>query len=197
MSAAARTTVAFIDESQSNATLDPHTYILAAAVCDGLELTAAREAAAALLLKGQNKVHWRDEGDKRRQKIAETIAAIPLRHLIVVRDGRADERPERRRRHCLDRLLFELDQLGVGTATFESRGNNDDKRDRDMLDALRARKAISADLRIEHAAGPHEPLLWVADGVCGAVVQRRVGNGTYLETIQACVQVQVISLVCT
>jgi hypothetical protein len=55
------------------------------------------------------------------------IAAAPLLHLVVVRDGQPGEKPERRRRHCLERLLHELDQLSVGTVTFESRGSKDDK----------------------------------------------------------------------
>lgn len=193
MSATAeRTTVAFVDESQSNSVLDPCTYMLAAAVCDSLALSAAREAVAALRLKGQHKVHWRDEGDKRRQEIAETIAAVPLRHLVVVRDGQTGERLERRRRHCLERLLHELDQMGVGTVTFESRGPKDDKRDRDMLDALRAKKVVAAGLRMEHMAGPHEALLWAADAVCGAIVQFRTGDRAYLEMIQARAEIQII-----
>lgn len=196
MSAPPRTTVAFIDESQSNSALDPHTYMLAAAVCDGLTLAEARETVAALRLNGQRKLHWRDEGDKRRHTIAEAIATMPLQHLVVVRDGQPAEKAERRRRLCLERMLYELEQLGVGTATFESRGPKDDKRDRDMLDALRAKKVVSPNLRIEHVRGQHEALLWVADAVCGALVQFRTGNGTYLEMIQTCADLQVIPLEC-
>jgi hypothetical protein len=188
----ARTSAAFVDESQSNSARDPDTYILAAAVCDGAVLAATRQSFAGLRLKGQHKLHWRDEGEKRRQEIAATIAAAPLRHLIVVRDGQPGEKPERRRRHCLERLLYELDQLGVGTVTFESRGRKDDKRDRDMLDALRTKRVVATDLRMEHVAGPREALLWVADAVCGAVVQSRTGESIYLEMIQASVEIQVI-----
>jgi hypothetical protein len=195
MSASAeRTTVAFADESQSNSVLDPCTYMLAAALCDGPALTAAREEIAALLLKGQHKVHWRDEGDKRRQEIAATIAAVPLRHLVVVRDGQTGERLERRRRHCLERLLHELDQVGVATVIFESRGPKDDKRDRDLLDALRAKKTVAAGLRMEHVAGPREALLWAADAVCGAIVQSRTGDHAYLEMIQARAEIEIIAI---
>lgn len=190
----ARTRTAFVAESQSNSARDPDTYILTAAICDSRALTAARQVIAALRAKGERKLHWRDEGGKRRQEIVEAIAGVPLQHIVVVRDGMPGERPERRRRHCLERLLYELDQLGVGTVTFESRGPRDDKRDRDMLDALRARRAVSAGLRIEHVAGPREALLWVADAVCGAVVQFRTGDRTYLETIQASVEIQIIAI---
>jgi hypothetical protein len=167
--------------------------VLAAAVCDGPAVSAAREAVAALRLKGQRKVHWRDEGDKRRQEIAEAISAVPLRHLVVVRDGQTGERPERQRRHCLERLLHELDRMDVATVTFESRGPKDDKRDRDMLDALRAKKVVAADLRMEHMTGPREALLWAADAVCGVIVQSRTGDPAYLRTIQATAEIQIIA----
>ena len=146
--------MAFVDESQSQAERDPHTYMLTAAVCDVSSVAAARAAIIGLQLRGQRKVHWRNEDDKRRRLITETVASVPLQHVVVVRDGRPGERPERRRRHCLERLLYELDQLAVLTVTFESRGRKDDQRDRVMLDTLRARRVVAGALRIEHVQGP-------------------------------------------
>lgn len=112
----------------------------------------------------------------------------------MVRDGRTNERPERRRRQCLERMLFELDQLEVATATFESRGTHDDRRDRDMLDVLRARKAITSDLRMDHRRGRDEAMLWAADAVCGAITQQRVGQNSYLATLTERVTVNVIGI---
>lgn len=194
MSGTGRQLVAFLDESQSHRDLDPDTYVLAASVCAPVMLQPARHALSNLRLKGQRKLHWRDESEPRRQLITDMIAEMPLEHVIVVRDGRAGERPERRRRHCMERMLYELDQLAVATATFESRGRPDDRRDRAMLDALRARKMITSELRIAHQRGHEEALLWVADAVCGAVTQQRVGNSSYLKTIADQVRVQVIGI---
>ena len=184
--------MAFVDESQSQAERDPHTYVLAAAVCDVSSVAAARAAIIGLQLRGQRKVHWRNEDDKRRQLIIETVASVPLRHVVVVRDGRPGERPERRRRHCLERLLYELDQLAVLTVTFESRGRKDDQRDRVMLDTLRARRVVAGALRIEHVQGPREAMLWVPDAVCGAIVRERLGEPVYVQTLQASVQLRLI-----
>lgn len=194
MSGTGRQLVAFLDESQSHRDLDPDTYVLAASVCAPVMLQPARHALSNLRLKGQRKLHWRDESEPRRQLITDMIAEMPLEHVIVVRDGRAGERPERRRRHCMERMLYELDQLAVATATFESRGRPDDRRDRAMLDALRARKMITSELRIAHQRGHEEALLWVADAVCGALTQQRVGNSSYLKTIADQVRVQVIGI---
>ena len=67
----------------------------------------------------------------------------------VVRDGRPGEKPERRRQHCMERLLYELDFLDVESVTFESHGPKDDKRDRTMLDALRSKKMVSPTLMLD------------------------------------------------
>lgn len=183
-----------MDESQSARERDPHTYLLAAAVCEREHLGGARTVMLDLRLAGQRKLHWRDESDKRRRRIIEAVFALPLRHLVVVYGGQPGERPERRRRHCLKRLLYELDQMGVATVTFESRGPADDRRDRDTVATLRASKTITAHLRIEHAAGPTESLLWVPDAICGAITQDRTGNPGFLRAMTDPDQVTVIAL---
>lgn len=91
-------------------------------------------------------------------------------------------------------MLWELDQLKVATATFESRGPKDDERDRHMLDVLRSKKHISPHLRIEHDVGPHEAMLWVADAICGAVVRHRTGDASYLDIIRGDRHVQIIEI---
>jgi hypothetical protein len=146
----------------------------------------------ALRLRGQLKVHWRDESVTRRRLVAVAVAELPLQHLVVIRDGRPGERTERRRRHCLERMLFELDRLEVTTATFESRGPADDRRDRNMLDALRARNVVSSELRMTHTPGPKDALLWVPDIVCGAVTNERAGQGEYAKILAA--QLRIITI---
>lgn len=183
---------AFLDESQSDRFRDPFCYVLAAGVCAPVDIDAARAAMEQLRLPGQLKVHWRDESHKRRRQVVETVAALPLQHLVVVRDGRVGEAGERQRRHCLERMLFELDQLQVDTATFESRGAADDRRDRAMLDALRARKVVTSALRVAHTPGPKDSLLWVPDIVCGAVTQQRTGDAQYIEVLAT--QVKLITI---
>lgn len=178
---ARRDVQAFLDESQSDRARDPFCYLLAAAVCAARDIGQTRLTMECLRLRGQTKVHWRDESDKRRREITTAVGALSLQHLVIVRDGRAHESGERQRRFCLERMLFELDQLQVHTATFESRGSADDRRDRAMLDALRARKVVTSALRIVHTPGPKDALLWVPDVVCGAVTQDRTGDGRYLE----------------
>ncbi|GAB3266046.1 hypothetical protein GCM10027456_50000 [Kineosporia babensis] len=94
-----------------------------------------------LLLKGQRKLHWRDEQDKRRLMISETVAALPIEALVVVRHSDPGESMERRRRKCMEHLLQELD--GCDELILESRGPADDRRDRTHLDALRRSHAVA------------------------------------------------------
>lgn len=130
-------------------------------------------------------MHWHDESDKRRREIIEVVARLPVDHIVVIREGRPGERPERRRRHCLERLCYELDHRGVTKVTLESRGPADDKRDRAMLGALRAKRVVSGALRLHHAPGPGEALLWLPDAVCGAVTRARAGDTTFTETVMS------------
>jgi hypothetical protein len=177
---------AFVDESQSNRSLDPDTYILAAAIADIDVLDKVRQAMTELLIGRRRKLHWRDEDESRHSAISATVARLPLEHVVVIRSCGSGERDERRRRLCLERLCVELDSLGVETMTLESRGSSDDRRDLDALQAFRSRRLISGGLRMYHLPGPKEPMLWVPDAVCGAVVASRVKTPEHLDRIQSC-----------
>ena len=153
-------------------------YVLAAALCESGTLEMVRTDLVGLLLPGQAKFHWRDESDRRRRQIAEAIAQLPMRHLVVIRDLSPGERAERRRRHCLEPMLYELDELQVDMAIFESRGPADDRRDRNLLDAQRAKHAVSTDLRVDHVPGRKDPLPWIPDALCGAVTRALANPST-------------------
>lgn len=176
---------AWVDESGSDRVRDPGTYVLAAAVGCRRAESAAREQIRPLLLPGQVKVHWRDESDKRRDIICRAVVACDLRLLAVVRVGTdaAGERPERSRRKCLERLLHELEGQEVGDVILESRGRADDRRDIEMVNALRGQRRLSSGVRLAHKVGRLEPMLWIPDAVCGAVTSARSGTDRYMDII--------------
>ncbi|MCA1672422.1 MAG: hypothetical protein LC799_09535 [Actinobacteria bacterium] len=58
---------AYVDESQPDSRADPGAYLLAAAMLPTEQLQTARAAVRALLLRGQRKLHWRDENEQRRR----------------------------------------------------------------------------------------------------------------------------------
>jgi hypothetical protein len=106
-----------------------------------------------------------------------------------------DERPERRRRKCLEQLLPLLGERGCSRLMLESPGAKDDARDRALLDSLRRSHRLHHRLHLDHVPGPKDPALWAADALCGAVVADRTGeNPSHLRTIQAGIPVDVITI---
>lgn len=175
------TVTAYIDESESRQSADPGTYLLCATLLAEDAREDVRAQMLALKRAAQKKVHWHEEStDAGRKSLAQAVAAVGAEHLVVVRVGDTATRIERRRRLCLERLCYELHELGVEDMVVESRGPAD-RLDRHMLDTLRAKKLIDRGLRMHHRPGPAEPLLWIPDVVCGAVTHARLGNGRYLD----------------
>lgn len=175
--------LAFGDESGSDRLLDPDTYILAAAVIDPEHVDDVRGMARRLKLPGARKAHWRDDSAKQHDAVIAMISQMPIEGVIVVRQGSSDEAPERRRRKCMEPFLTNVEEYGCNRLMLESRGPADDKRDRNLLDAMRA-KHQSGGLRLDHRRGPEEPLLWIPDALCGALTSSRIGEGRWLEKLE-------------
>ncbi len=168
--------IAFVDESYG-----AERYLFAAAILNEVDETDTREFMWSLRLPGQRKLHWRNENNQRRELISDAVSLLPIEHFVVVRASRFSERTERQRRRCLEYLFFELSNQGLKSVIFESRSSMEDKGDRALLDAMRAKKHLDGDLRIEHAVGSSEPLLWVADAICGMAVSHLEGDGRFLQ----------------
>lgn len=177
------------DESGSRPDLDPGAYLLAAAMIEENDVPAVR-AAMESLRREEPKVHWYSRDDEHRTSLVETVADLPLTTFCVVHvDAAATDR--RHRRKCLEFLLPHLAEMPCSSITLESRSRMDAS-DLVTMQLLRSRRAIGAGLRIEHALGRSEPALWVADTVCGAVVQDRIGNPTFLQRLGSGVEVHII-----
>ncbi|MHA6751662.1 hypothetical protein ACX31A_12405 [Dermacoccus nishinomiyaensis] len=174
---------AWVDESGSIHSLDPGTYVLAAAIGPVASEQDIRATMQQLRLPGQKKLHWRDERPLRHRKISSVIAGLEQTHLVVVRTSDPRDTPKRQRNKCLERLVIELEALRVAQVTFESRGPADDRRDLELVQALRGVHRLGSGLRIHHQPGPSEPLLWIPDAVCGAVTSARTSTGEYLDAL--------------
>jgi len=95
---------AWVDESIRVAGPGEGLYVLAAAVTH-VRCEAIRGDLRQLLLKGQRRLHWRDEGSSRRRKISERIAGLDIAAVVVVGTPVARKKQGRARRICLERLL--------------------------------------------------------------------------------------------
>lgn len=179
------------DESQSSRTLDPGTYILASAITLDRDLDAMRQAMGKLLSPGAKKVRWHDDRDVRHREVVDRIAGLPVEGFVVVRCV-AGDRAERSRRKCLATMLAELQALGCSALTLESRGRADNQRDMEMARHLKRQRHPGAAVRLFHEVGPKEPLLWIADTLCGAVMAARCGRPEFLDRLADRVRVQVV-----
>lgn len=171
------------DESGSVAHVDKGVYLMAAVIAAPTDAPELVEAMRALALPGERKVHWRGDTEARHDEVVDVISGLPIEAIVVVRQGPEDERDERRRRKCFELFVPQIDELGCVELVLESRGVKADKRDRDMLDAMRARHAVGG-LRLNHSPGPADPVLWIADAVCGAVVAHRTARPQWLQHLE-------------
>lgn len=156
--------VAYGDESIQHLCNHPR-YLLAATVY-------AVDADPTYLLRrikppGAPKLHWYDLDKKRQAAALGTISQIAQQTTIVAAMPLASTKTERARRKSLKAMILELLRLGVGRLILESRNATQDKRDIDLLLAMR-RKGEVATFDIEHISGKSEPLLWVPDQILGA-----------------------------
>ncbi|HEX5494706.1 MAG TPA: DUF3800 domain-containing protein [Mycobacteriales bacterium] len=180
---------AYVDESESNQRVDPHTYLLAAALVHDEHAADVRAEVRGLLRPGQRKLHWRDESTESRARIIKTIAALPALHVVVVRTGRDGEPIERRRRKCFERLAYELAARDIDHIAAEARQSKNNLREMDHVKRLRAVGAVRAGMRLSHVPGPNEPLLWIADVVAGAMTAARTGTPDHLGQLAGLVDV--------
>lgn len=171
------------DESGSDQQRDPGVYIMGAVIAGEARTADLRDAMAGLRLRGERKVHWQSSSDARRDTIIGTITELEAESFVVVRVGPLDDRDERRRRKTFEALALELSTRRCGALTLESRGGKADGRDRVMLDTMRARRVLPEPMHLRHTPGPGEPVLWMADAVCGAVVAARRGEPRWLDDL--------------
>lgn len=178
------------DESGSRPDKDPGTYIMATAMCDDTDLAEIRAAMSEEILTGESKVHWHGSSDNRRLALCHRVATLPLAGIAVVHN-QLDATDRRHRRKCLETMLPLVDDYGCASITLESRGGQDGS-DLDLLQKFRAQKLVTTSLRLHHSVGRDEPALWVADIICGAITQSRIGNPEYFDVISSTVEVTVL-----
>jgi len=158
---------AYVDESEPGGGRDHTAYVMAAVVINESDAETVRSAVRGVTPTRMRKLHWYEALGSQRISWLELLRRAVA--IVVVRYDGAAARAERRRRRCLERLIWELDARGVERLVLESRGKAWDDNDRSMLDALR-RRGVGRSMRHEHVRGVDEPLVALADLACGAHV---------------------------
>jgi len=169
---------AYCDESEPGGGLDHAAYILAAVIVDDSHSAALRDAIERLRPARMKKLHWYEAIEVQRHTWC-GLLGLAVATIVVRYDG-SPARAERRRRRCLERLVYELESRAVHHLTLESRGPALDRADRRALDAFRT-QGVGRSVVWSHARGDSEPLLALADIACGASAALVGGDSDVLE----------------
>lgn len=181
------------DESMRSGNVTEPMYLLGAALADHTAAARARAAMRAIHTSGR-KLHWRDLDPKAKRRSVETIAGLDLQHLVVVAAPLDIRRQERARAKCLERLCWEVEDLGGSHVILEARTPSLNKRDRELIPKLRGKNALPVGLQVDWQLGSEDPMLWIADQVLGAYGDAETGEQDYLAVIAHNVLVSRIKL---
>ncbi|WP_231887284.1 hypothetical protein [Dietzia timorensis] len=175
--------IAYVDESSSLRGDSHQEYMVCAAVIEECHVVHTRNVLRPLLLPGQIKLHWSDERPSRHRKIVDVLAQLDSMLLVVTHRSTRTKKTERFRRKCLENLYFELSGLRVRNVILESRQKSQDTKDIEHIVALQGR-GLADGIRLSHARGGDDPLLWIPDAVLGSLNSYHRGRTEYWEKLQ-------------
>lgn len=175
--------VAYADESSVRHNDDHQEYLVCAAILERSKLEEIRQELRPLLLPGQMKLHWTDEGSRRRRQIVLTVSGLDVFQVIVTNRSQVNRKTERYRRKCLETLYFELGNKKIADLTLESRQESQNRKDIEPIVALQAAGKCQG-IRVTHCRGGDDPLLWIPDVVLGAFNSIHHGETEYWDQLQ-------------
>jgi hypothetical protein len=162
------TKIGFGDESVF---VDPMTgnrrYVLGVAMFANAEQDISRTHIRKLKRTG-TKMHWHKESRKSRLKICQELATLPFVGLVVSSVSPSLVREERQRRVGLLHVVDKLSMFDCRELHLESRGKHLDAAEVQFIARSMDFRPTPAPIRVGHLTGRQEPLLWLADFVCGA-----------------------------
>jgi hypothetical protein len=146
----------FLDEHKSRG------YIVAATEIAATDIKSMRRDVRNLRMKGQSRIHFTKESDRRRRIIlSEFVRSGVQSHVYISsakRDGTARE-------ECLSALIADVAKLGVTQIVLE-RDDSVVKFDRQVLfRELVAQGLGGRAIQYRHERSRDEPLLWIPDAI--------------------------------
>ena len=151
-------TDAFLDES-----IRGRRYLLGCVLIEARQLSRVRPRVEALGVGG-SRLHFNNESRRRKAKVLEAIAQMPVEVFVVVCHRNHGVTEFQARATALGRVVNELQGRRIGRLVIESRQD-----DRDDERAIHRSRRPAPRLVFEHRVGSWEPMLWVADAATWAV----------------------------
>lgn len=143
----------FVDEIKSKG------FLMAAARCPAGEVAVNRKALRALLLPGQERLHFRNESAQRRKQILKLVTDL---HLLVDIYAVAHN-THHARRQCLESIV--RDSAGSAERLVVERDESTYEHDRRCLREAVRRFGCHDSLRWDVLNAKSDPLLWIPDAV--------------------------------
>ena len=162
---------AYVDESGRNAA--PGLYVLAGVVVATDQADEVRAVLRSGLRHKRHRFHWHEEEHGDQEGMAKLVGSLDLVAVVVVATPVDPRRPERARRLCLTRLLWELEHRNARDVLLESRGPAQDRDDRQHIGNTQRAQQLKPGLAFGFGDPLVEPLLWLPDLVAGAVNRDR------------------------
>lgn len=162
---------------------EPGAYVLAAVVADPLTSDPVRDKLRDLVLRGKDRLHWRDEQPRRRDRIAQTIADGDFVAIVTIGTPMRNSMQERIRSLCLEHLLLELQELGISQVWLESRSESSNRNDLRAVRDLVGHRMLDREVRVSFRRPLDEPMLWLPDAVAGTVTAAHRGEARWLQML--------------
>jgi len=179
-----RRLVAYLDESLRQGA--GGLYLVAVVVlAETRDLADAAHRVRGVLLPRQHRFHWHAEGERQRRRMLEQLVALGVE--VRAYSTELGARSERARVLCLNRMLWDLLELGVTELVIESRQEHNDAKDRRTI-ATAQRLGRAPRQLLYRFERPHaEPLLWLPDAAAGALAAAVAGETeVYLKHLEGC-----------
>ena len=173
--------IAVIDETAPEDKRGIYYVVTAALLLDAEQVRAA--LTEVLPTDRKRPFHWANEGPQARQRMMTVIIDTGVVAHVCVHHPTGRRRQEQARRSAMGGLLPMIVADGAEELIIESRSTREDQRDRQsVIEALRGVETVIS-YRWDQKT---EPLLWVADAVCGVVKEYLLGEDvTGFDQLQA------------
>lgn len=169
-------------------------YLLGAVIADPNQCDGARQELRNLLPKGAPKLHWHAMEPREKTRATKVVASFDAALLVVVGTPLNHRKQERARAQCMEQLYWKLGEMGVSQVFLEQRTTSLNKKDLQLVNALRAKGTMPEGLRVDIEQPSTEPMLWIPDQVLGALGDAEAGQGRWFEQYGGVVEQLPVSL---
>jgi hypothetical protein len=142
-----------VDESKSKK------FIMAAVQIDSAEAPRARKVLSGLRLKGQQHIHFANEGPSRRRRILSEITKIDLHCTFLVTDQKDEKQG---RQNCLNELIETLIRSEEYLIILDY-DENHIVSDKQVIRSALEKRGLTSLVTYRHERSRSQPLLWLPD----------------------------------